>query len=94
MKLGGAYLKGTMWPEVELQLQSAFDKLISILKHQGNFYNMCYTSNHDSLLSQKAKVKGGTGFLQVLKSTISSSVLKQLQIIFLYCKGVDNRDPR
>lgn len=52
---------------------------------------MCYTSNHDSLLSQKAKVKEGTGFLQVLKSTISSSVLKQLQIIFLYCKGVENR---
>lgn len=83
-----------MWPEVELQLQSAYDKLISILKHQGHFYNMCYTSNHDSLLSQKAKVKGETGFLQVLKSIISYSVLKQLQIIFLYCKGVDNRDQR
>ena len=60
----GAYLKGTMWPEVELQLQSTYDKLISILKHQGNFYNMCYISNHDSLLSQKAKVEGGTGSLR------------------------------
>lgn len=83
-----------MGPEVELQLPSTYDKLISILKHQGNFYNMCYTSNHDSLLSQKAKVKGGTGSLQVLKSTISYSFLKQLQIVFLDCKRIDNSDQR